>query len=210
MSNQSANESFDFQSFQQRLQAGESHAAKQLFDDYSRRLIQLAGNHIHPALRKRFDEEDVVQSVFRTFFRQQEAGKFHFQGSQQLWQLLVTLTFCKTRSHARKHTAQQRDATADLASFDEALVFDRQPSVEDAVALWEEIDVVLDGLPERAAEIITLSLEGRSRTEIADQLQLSRQTIHRILKLVQQRLSQRFAQFSAAESHESENHSDFG
>ncbi|MEM6471176.1 MAG: sigma-70 family RNA polymerase sigma factor [Planctomycetota bacterium] len=190
------NESVDFQMFLRRLQAGDSDASKKLFDDYSRKLIRLAADNIHPALLKRFDGEDVVQSVFRSFYRRQEEGRFQIEHSQQLWQLLVTLTLCKTRSHARRHTAEQRDATADRAVPDENLIFDRQPSDVEALALWEEISVVLDGLPDRAAEIISMRLEGRTRSEIAGKLNLSRQSIHRILKLIQQRLEQRFERYS--------------
>ncbi|MGI9474040.1 MAG: RNA polymerase sigma factor, partial [Rubripirellula sp.] len=159
-----SNESIDFPSFLSRLQAGDSGATKKLFDDYSRKLIQISANNIHPALLKRFDGEDVVQSVFRSFYRRQEEGRFHIEHSQQLWQLLVTLTLCKTRSHARRHTAEQRDATADLQMSDEHQLFDRQPSSVEALALWEEIDLVLDGLPERTAEIISMRLEGRNRS----------------------------------------------
>ncbi len=191
-----SDESLAFQSFQLRLQNGEAAAVKELFDAYSRHLVDLASDNIHPALLRRFDGEDVVQSVFRTFFRRQEEGKFHIEHSQQLWQLLVTLTLCKTRSHARRHTAEKRNARAVQAMIDEHEMLDRQPSPEDALALWEEIDAVLDGLPDRTGEIISMRLEGRSRSEIASDLNLSRQTIHRILKLVQQRLERRFEQFS--------------
>lgn len=191
-----SNESVDFQSFLARLRAGDSDATQKLFDEYSRRLIQLAATNIHPALLKRFDGEDVVQSVFRSFYRRQGEGRFQIEHSQQLWQLLVTLTLCKTRSHARRHTAAQRDATADFAVADENQIFDRQPSPYEALALWEEISVVLDGLPERTAEIISMRLEGRTRKEIAEQLNLSRQSIHRILKLVEERLEQRFERYS--------------
>ena len=210
MSSQPSSDAFDFQSFLSRLRAGESEATEKLFDDYSRRLIQLAANNIHPALLKRFDGEDVVQSVFRSFYRRQEEGRFHIEHSQQLWQLLVSLTLCKTRSHARKHTAERRDATADLAEPDLDRVFDQQPSPVDALALWEEIDVVLEGLPDRAAEIISMRLEGRTRSEIAETLNLSRQSIHRILKLVQERLEQRFSHFSAPDSTNSSKKRDSG
>lgn len=188
--------SVDFRTFQSRLQRGESDAVKKLFDDYSRRLVNLAGKNIHPALLKRFDGEDVVQSVFRTFFRRHEAGGFQIEHSQQLWQLLVTLTLCKTRSHARKHTADQRDAQADQAITDDHQMLDREPAPEDALALWEEIDLVIDGLPPKTGEIIAMRLEGRNKSEIATSLGLSRQTIHRILNLIQERLEQRFAVFS--------------
>lgn len=189
-----------FQSFQRRLQRGDSDATQELFDDYSQKLVRLAAKNIHPALLKRFDGEDVVQSVFRTFFRRHEAGSFHIERSQQLWQLLVTLTLCKTRSNARKHTADRRNVQADQPIADIRPMLDREPLPEDALALWEEIDAVLDGLPDRTGEILTLRLEGRNKTEIADELNLSRQTIHRVIKLVQERLQQRFEQFSAEDS----------
>ena len=66
--------------------------------------------------------------------------------------------------------------------------------------LWEELDIVLNGLPDTAAKIISMRLEGGGRTEIARELNLSRQTIHRILKLVQQRLAKRFDELDAAET----------
>ncbi len=205
MSSEPSDESIDFPAFLARLEAGDSDATKKLFDDYSRKLIQLAANNIHPALLKRFDGEDVVQSVFRSFYRRQEEGKFQIEHSQQLWQLLVTLTLCKTRSHARKHTAEQRDATADQALAHENQILAQQPSSVEAIALWEEISVVLDGLPERTAEIISMRLEGRTRSEIASQLDLSRQSIHRILKLVQERLEKRFDRFSSPGTENSKN-----
>ncbi len=203
-----SDESIAFRSFQVRLQNGEDAAIQELFDEYSRRLIDLAGSNIHPALLRRFDGEDVVQSVFRTFFRRHEEGKFQIEHSQQLWQLLVTLTLCKTRSHARRHTAEKRNAQAVQSIVDEQGMLDRQPSHEDVLALWEEIDVALDGLPDQTGEIIAMRLEGRNRSEIAGELNLSRQTIHRILKLVEERLERRFEQFSFSDSKDSKKHGD--
>jgi RNA polymerase sigma-70 factor (ECF subfamily) len=210
-SGESASESAkssDFRSFQARLQQGDSDAATKLFDEYSRKLVRLAGNNIHPTLLKRFDGEDVVQSVFRTFFRRHEEGKFRIEHSQQLWKLLVTLTLCKARSLARRHTAERRNAQADRTVSTDHPLFDRQPSPEDALALWEEIDVVLDGLPDRAGEILSMRLEGKSKTEIAAELNLSRQTIHRVLALVQQRLQQRFELLSSMGDAHSEKKTD--
>jgi predicted DNA-binding protein YlxM (UPF0122 family) len=53
-----------------------------------------------------------------------------------------------------------------------------------------------------------MRLEGRNRSEIADRLNLSRQTIHRILKLVQERLEARFELFSFEDSTKSEKNND--
>ena len=188
-----------FQSLQRGMETGDSNATQALFDQYARKLVALAGNHIHPALQKRFDGEDVVQSVFRTFFRRKALGDFQFEHSQQLWRLLITLTLFKTRSHARKHTADKRDARHDHP-IDDELVLYRQPSPHDALAMWEEIDLVLEGLPSQAADILALRLEGRNKSEIASELSLSRQTIHRVISLLQDRLSGRFEDFSRESS----------
>lgn len=184
------------QSLCQRLNQGDSKAMQQLFDKYSEQLIRLASKNIHPALLKRFDGEDVVQSVFRTFFRRQEDGKIQIGHSQQLWHLLATITLCKTRSHARRHTAERRNTRAEEAFVGDLQLFGREPSAEDALALWEEIDVALEGLPDRAGEILSSRLDGKNKSEIATEMNLSRQTIHRILKLVEQRLTERFELFS--------------
>jgi len=182
--------------FLQQLQAGDDAAMQKLFERYSQQLVRLAANNIHPALVKRFDGEDVVQSVFRTFFRRQDAGQLEIEHSQQLWRLLVTITLCKTRSHARRHTATKRDVRNEQPQVSHFEFLDREPAPEEALALWEEIDVVLEGLPDRAGEILTARLEGKHKSEIARELDLSRQTIHRILNLLEERLTERFQRFS--------------
>ena len=104
----------------------------------------------------------------------------------------MTITICKTRSQARRHLAAKRNIQAEQQLPPEMPFFDRQALPEDAVALWEEVDAALKGLPDQAAEIFACRLEGKNKTEIAEELNLSRQTIHRILKLVEKRLIHRF------------------
>ncbi len=195
----------EFRVLQLGLQRGDSLAMQQLFDDYSQRLVRLAGNEIHPLLRKRFDGEDIVQSVFRTFFRRLQEGTIRIEHSHQLWRLLATITFCKTRSHARRHTAEMRSIYAEQGDAAELQLLEREPLPEDGLALWEEIDIALDGLPDRAGEILSRRLDGKNKSEIASEMNLSRQTIHRILKLVEERLVQRFEHISSNISGKSNN-----
>jgi RNA polymerase sigma-70 factor (ECF subfamily) len=156
-------------------------------------LFALPKKNIHPVLNRRFDGDDIVQSVFRTFFRRQQEGKFSIEKSEELWRLLVTITVCKTRSLARKHTAKRRDVHSEQQIDDQAHpVPDKRASDQDLFALCEEIDLVLKGLPKKAPEILAGRLEGKTKSEIAKDLNLSRQTIHRILNLVEERLKQRF------------------
>src|SRR6056297_2956126 len=187
-----------------RLERGESQAMEELFEKYSPRLQQIATQNIQSGLKRRFDGEDVVQSVFRTFFRRQKEEKLRVEHSEQLWRLLVRITLCKTRSRARQHTARRRDARADKAIGADWELLAQPPSPEDAIALQEEVDAALEGLPERAGEILSKRFEGETKSDIARQLNLSRQTIHRILKLVETRLTERLERYvsEGSESHE--------
>lgn len=182
----------DFDRFQKKLQLGEFTAVKTLFDEYAQRLVSLATQNIDAALLKRFDGDDVVQSVFRTFFRRLEEQSVKIKHQQQLWRLLVTITLCKTRTHARKHTAQMRGVSGERSGLD-TRILGVAPAPEDLVSLCEEIDLAVAGLPDPTMQILALRLHGRSRVEIAELLGLSRQTIHRLLKLLEERLKGRFA-----------------
>src|SRR4051812_6601332 len=119
----------------QRFQDGDQQAADQLFTHYARRLTRLAEQHLSRKLSGRMDGEDVVQSVFRTFFRRTAEGEFRIDSSAQLWRLLVKITLLKARAKGRYHTADKRDAGAEQAAgaedwLPEAVA--REPGPEEA------------------------------------------------------------------------------
>src|SRR5690348_7387242 len=86
----------------QGLQAGDPQAAEEVFARYARRLVRLAEQHLSRRLAARLDGEDVVQSVFRTFFRRAAAGEFRIDSSLHLWRLLVRITVLKARAKGRQ------------------------------------------------------------------------------------------------------------
>ena len=173
-----------------RLRAGDQQAAEAVFDRYARELVRVADRHLSRKLAGRVDGEDVVQSVFRTFFRRSAAGEFRLDASDQLWRLLLTITLRKVRAKGRFHTAEMRDAGAeaggDAALFEAAA---RGPGPDAAAVLVDQIESVLRGLPPLYAELLDLRLQGCTPTEIAPRLGVSRQTVHRALNLLQQRLA---------------------
>ena len=58
---------------------GDEDAARQLFDRYAEQLVALARRRISQRLASRIDPEDIVQSVFRTFFHRAKQGQFHLE-----------------------------------------------------------------------------------------------------------------------------------
>ena len=173
-----------------RWQNGDDQAAKLLVDRYSRRLIVLAEKHLSKKLATRVDAEDIVQSVFHTFFRRAARGDFHIDNSVSFWQLLVSITLTKVRMQARHHRAAKRDIGAETergmdAWLPEAIA--NKPSPSEAAVLVDLIESLLEGLPEKYCEILSWHLEGYSRTEIAGKLNISRQTVCRAVSLIQER-----------------------
>jgi RNA polymerase sigma-70 factor (ECF subfamily) len=174
-----------------RLHEGDPKGADELFAHYARRLTRVAEQHLSRKLAGRLDGEDVVQSVFRTFFRRSAEGEFRIDGSAQLWRLLVKITLMKARAKARYHTAEKRNV-ADEASLDDlewlAEAAAREPGPLEAALLVDQIETLLDGLPPLYCHILDLRLQGHGPSEIASTLGISRQTVQRALRLLRQRL----------------------
>jgi RNA polymerase sigma factor (sigma-70 family) len=173
-----------------RLRHGDPEAAEVVFARYAQRLTHLAEQQLSRKLAARFDGADVVQSVFRTFFRRSARGEFRIDSSAELWRLLVRITLQKTRAYGRQHTAGVRDVTAE-APCGEALLLEamtHEPGPAEAVALIDQIQDLLRGLPALYCDLLQMRLEGRSVSDTAAQLGVSRRTVHRALNLLQQRL----------------------
>jgi hypothetical protein len=137
----------------------------------------------------RAGESDVVQSAFRTFFRRNAGGQLRIANSCHLWLLLVRITVLKARAKARYHTAAARAVFAevgDAAWLAEAAA--REPGPAEAAALVDHIDALLRGLLAVYGRILELLLQGHTKTEVADELGLSRMTVYRALDVLQKRL----------------------
>jgi RNA polymerase sigma-70 factor (ECF subfamily) len=162
-----------------------------VFARYAGRLVRVAEQHLSHRLAARLDGEDVVQSVFRTFFRRSEAGEFRIDSSAQLWRLLVRITVLKARAKGRFHTADCRTAQAEAGGDPDAVLTvacATEPGPAEAAALVDQIDSLLRGLPDAYARVLELRLSGDKVTAIAARLGLSRQGVYRMLNLLQDRL----------------------
>jgi RNA polymerase sigma-70 factor (ECF subfamily) len=175
-----------------RLRGGDPQAAEELFARYSQRLTFLAEQQLSRKLAARLDGEDVVQSVFRTFFRRSAAGEFRIDTSDELWRLLVQITVQKARAYGRQHTAAVRDAAAEVPGGGAGFLIEavaHEPGPVEATALVDQIEALLRGLPALYHDLLRLRLEGHSVSDTAGRLGVSRRTVHRGLRLLQQRLA---------------------
>jgi RNA polymerase sigma-70 factor (ECF subfamily) len=194
-----ASESFD--DIMRRLRAGDEDAAAAVFHRFAQRLVALARSRLDSRLRQKVDPEDVVQSVYKSFFLRYAGGQLDPHNWDSLWTLLTVITLHKCgrwqeHFHAGRRTLDAEVAlpppTGDSGSGWEALAGDPTPS--EVVLLTETVEELLRGVEGRNREIVTLALQGHTASEISAQLNRSERTVYRVLAWIKKRLRTRMAE----------------
>src|SRR5262249_17463774 len=154
-----------FAEFLARLHSQDDAAAQELFARFAHQLIALAHRHIDAGLRHKVDPEDVVQSVYKSFFCRYGAGNLDVVNWNSLWGLLTLITVRKCAERAAYHRAECRDAAREVAQTrgEEAAPWreplGREPTPLEAAVLNETVAQLLAGLDAEERPILELSLQ---------------------------------------------------
>jgi RNA polymerase sigma factor (sigma-70 family) len=183
------------------IQDGNQQVAQELWERYFAKLVQLASMELRGAKRQMADEEDVAISVFDSFCRAAENGRFpDLADRDSLWRLLVRMTARKSIDLRRRETRLRRGGPARAEHAGQpsgeealALAIGDTPSPEFAAMMAEELREVLEFLEDGEFRAIALGkMEGYSNEELADQLDCSVRTIERRLGLIREKLKRKF------------------
>lgn len=191
----SADRSFD--DLMARLRAGDNDAATQVFNRFSHRLIGLAQSRLDRRVRQKVDPEDVLQSVFRSFFVRYADAPPELQGWDNLWAMLVVITVRKCGRRVEYFHAARRDIqrevsrtpAADPSAADWDVSGD-EPTPSEAAVLTETVDLLLSRLEGRQRDILALTLQGLAVPEISAQLGCTERTVYRVLERVKEWLEE--------------------
>lgn len=178
-----------------RWRAGDQQAAAELVHRYTARLVALARSRMPAQLSRRVDPEDVVQSVYRSFFAGAADGNYDLSRGGDLWRLLVTITLHKLYHQVELNTAakralgRERDLGADGGADDlPAHLATREPSPIEVVALTDELELLMRLQRPLERRILELRLQGHSLEEIAGQTERSLRTVCRVLEQIKQQV----------------------
>jgi len=179
----------------ERFRDGDEMAAEALFSRYFQRLTLLARSRLSPRLARRTDPEDIVMSVYRSFFTQAREGRYTLRRGGDLWRLLSSITRYKLLHQARDQNAFRRsiDVELPLDQVEEWRFLERQrePSPEEAAALADELERVLAQLSALGRRVLELRLQGAQLAEIAEDTGRSERTIRRALGQIRELLAER-------------------
>ena len=173
-----------------RFQRGQGDAATELYLRYANRLHALVRAQRGADLATRIDPEDIVQSVFRTFFRRAAEGHYTVPQGEELWKLFLVIALYKIRDTAAYHRAEKRDVsrTAQGAAFDRATQSEAGRDEAALGVLQMVIDEILEKLPPGHRRIIELRVEGHEVAEIAQTTGRAKRSVERILQEFRERL----------------------
>jgi RNA polymerase sigma factor (sigma-70 family) len=178
-----------------RLRQGDQEAAARIFHTFSRRLIALARSRMHGLIRQKEDPEDISDSVFKSFFRRDAQEPFDLDDWDSLWSLLTVITLHKCGKRIRYFRAACRDVQREVeppAEHNDSHagweVIAREPSPDEAVQLTDTVEQLMRELDGRERQILSLSLQGWTVTEVAAEVKRSERTVYRTLERIKDRL----------------------
>jgi RNA polymerase sigma-70 factor, ECF subfamily len=172
------------QSLLRRLRIGNQEAATELYRRYSERLRALAQANYSAALARSLEVDDIVQSVFASFFQRAGKGEYDVPAGEELWKLFLVMAMNKIRAKSNYYLADKRDVR--ITRGGDTLERHAQSDIvtEDAehAFLQMVMEEAMENLPESHRPIIRLRTEGYDVAEIATQLGRAQRTVERVLQ----------------------------
>ncbi len=177
------------------LRTGDEAAAGEVFQRFAQRLIALARTHLDSWVRNKEDPEDVVQSVYKSFFVRYGEGQFKIANWNDLWSLLTLITIRKCADRIDHIRAQRRDPGSDVLSPSQTNegeggweAVDTEPTPVEALVLTETVDGLLRAFDQDDRPIIQMSLQGYTTQEISEELSRAERTVRRVREQAKKRL----------------------
>ena len=183
---------FSDKSLMRRFRQGEDDAPTQLYLRYAERLQALATKQTSAELGRRLDPEDIVQTVFRTFFRRVAQGNYDVPDGEEIWKLLLVIALNKIRAAGIHHKAAKRDVRrTNSGDANDLVIQESSGKDETALAVLRMVvDDVLTGLSESHRKMIELRIEGHEVVEISQAVGRSKRSVERVLQDFRRRMGE--------------------
>jgi DNA-directed RNA polymerase specialized sigma24 family protein len=179
------------------LERGDPEAARQLWEVYYGRMVELARVKLQGTPRRAADEEDVALSAFKSFCRGAREGRFpQMHDGNNLWPLLMSLTSHKAIDLQRHERRVKRGgcgirgspaACAERVTLEAnwGQLIDHEPAPDFALQVAEESQRLLDRLSDSILRTIAVwKMEGYTTEEIATKLGCVTRTVERKLQVI--------------------------
>ncbi len=179
------------------VKSGDSTAANRIWQHYFDRLVRSVRGRLAGHNKAVSDEEDIVLSVFDSFYAAAEQGHFpDLSDRDDLWRLLLRMSARKVIDKRRHDRRQRRGGDVEIHSLDgdEKTIIEaigQEPSPEMVLTMQESMEQFFSHLGVgHLRDLAVAKLEGYSNTELARQFACSERTIERRLHLIREKCQQ--------------------
>ena len=178
---------------------GDSTAANRIWQHYFDRLVRSVRHRLYGQNRAVSDEEDIVLSVFDSFYSAVEKGRFpDLSDRDDLWRLLLRMSARKVVDKRRHDQRQRRGGGVNLHSFDHTTdgenvieAIGNEPTPEMVLMMQESVEQFFSHLGVgQLRDLAGAKLEGYSNAELARRFDCSERTIERRLHLIREKCQQ--------------------
>ena len=163
----------DFQDLLDRARRGDRAAMGELLSQYESPLRRVVRVHLGPALRPYADSLDLVQSAQKSLMLALWSHRYEFSSPDKLLALATTILKRKVaRLAERTQYQQQLSPGADATGLPEPLanLTSRESDPVELAAMHDTLELIRGQLTDLEQNMLTLTLQGCSRQEVAEQL----------------------------------------
>jgi RNA polymerase sigma factor (sigma-70 family) len=187
------------------VKAGDSAAANRIWQHYFDRLVRSVRARLYGQNRAVSDEEDIVLSVFDSFYNAAENGRFpDLSDRDDLWRLLLRMSARKVVDKRRHDQRQRRGGNVKVHSLnqtgdDDSVIeaIGDEPSPEMVIMMRESVEEFFSHLGVgQLRELAVAKLEGSSNAELAERFGCSERTIERRLHLIREKCQQELFEYN--------------
>lgn len=172
----------EFSILMQRVRRKSEGAWRELHERYGSHLLRVIRPRLGKRLRQKFDSTDFVQAVWASFFAL-PSDKLYFERPEGLAAFLAELARNKIVNAVRLRLQSLKFGASRECSF-EVLAgecFTREPSPLAIAIAREELQRLLQSQSERDRTILHSLGLGNTAQQTAEELGVSRRTVHRVL-----------------------------
>lgn len=196
------------------VKVGDSVAANEIWRHYFDRLVRAVRGRMYGQSRAVSDEEDIVLSVFNSFYDAAENGRFpDLSDRDDLWRLLLRMSGRKVIDKRRHDRRQRRGGDVQVHSLDrtddgESVIeaIGDEPSPEMVLMMQESVEQFFSHLGVgQLRDLAGAKLEGYSNAELAERFGCSERTIERRLHLIREKCQQELIaphEYSSEQTHD--------
>jgi RNA polymerase sigma-70 factor, ECF subfamily len=172
--------------------AGDEDAATQLYLRYAKRLTSLVKKQCSTDLARCAGVEDIVQSVFGTFFRRVNQGCYDIPEGDTIWKMLLVLAMNRVRTQATYCYAAKRDAHRTIGGAEGQHRLELHSNVHQTAAAHLELALkeIVERLPPQNRLLVRLRIEGFTVADVAMIAGRSKRTVERVIQHTRQMLSE--------------------